>query len=51
MLIAASGLPTRQELLLSLGHGELYGLLCDFRDGPRGMPHARLGMFALIRVY
>ena len=50
VLIAGAQSATDQRLLTSLTHGELYGLICDFRNAPSQPRHAKLGMFALVRV-
>ena len=50
VLIAGAKLRGDQALLLTLAHGELYGILCEFRDGEGKPKHVKLGMFALVRV-
>lgn len=49
VLIAGAGRASDQRILIRAAHGELYGLICDFSDGGTAR-HARLGMFALMRV-
>ena len=49
VLIAGAGLASDQRILVRASRGDLYGLICDFRDGGTAR-HAKLGMFALMRV-
>ena len=50
VLTAAAGLETPERLLLELRAGEMYAVICEFRENPTAMKHARLGMFALLEV-
>lgn len=50
VLIAAAGMAGRQSVLTTLAPGDLYGFICDFRDGPTKTKHATLGMFKLVHV-
>lgn len=50
VLIAVPGATAHERLLVALSRGELYAAVCEFRDADSLPPHARLGMFALVRV-
>ena len=50
VLTAGAATETPERLLLELRAGEMYAVICEFRDNPTAMKHAKLGMFALIEV-
>lgn len=50
VLIAAAGETTPEQVLTDLSPGELYALVCQFRDSAGAPKHDRLGMFAVLRV-
>lgn len=50
VLIAGAGLSSRERILVQLTRGELYGLICDFRDADSLPRHSKLGMFKLVRI-
>jgi hypothetical protein len=50
VLIAGPHDTTSERILVDLKSGEMYALVCEFRDGPGKPKHALLGMFALLQV-
>jgi len=50
VLIAYAGVTAHEEVLIQLVRGEVYGLICGFRDAPTKPKHATLGMVALLEV-
>ncbi|HEY3745311.1 MAG TPA: hypothetical protein VGL17_03665 [Gemmatimonadaceae bacterium] len=50
VLIAGAGLTAPERVLIQAVPGELYALMCQFRDAPGKPQHASLGMVALVRV-
>ena len=50
VLIGMPGDTVRQQILDTLRAGDVYGLLCEFRDSTSAPKHSRLGMFAVVRV-
>lgn len=50
VLIVAPGLTARERILVQLERGELYGLVCGFRDAPGQPRHQAMGMVALLEV-
>jgi hypothetical protein len=50
VLIAIPGATSHERLALSLTSGEVYGLLCEFRDADSLPPHSTKGMFGVITV-
>jgi hypothetical protein len=50
VLIANAGLTTPERVLIKAMPGELYALMCQFRDAAGKPQHANLGMVALVRV-
>ena len=50
VLIAAPRDTTPEQVALDLKSGELYGLVCQFRDGPGKPKHDALGMLAVMQV-
>ncbi|MEO8910723.1 MAG: hypothetical protein ABI408_10915 [Gemmatimonadaceae bacterium] len=50
VLIANPGLTAPERVLIHAKSGELYALICQFRDGPGKPPHANLRMVGVIRV-
>ena len=50
VLIAYPGVTAHEEVLIQLVRGEVYGLICGFRDAPTKPKHATLGMVTLLEV-
>jgi starvation-inducible outer membrane lipoprotein len=50
VLIANPGLTAPERILVQAVPGELYALMCQFRDSTGKPQHASLGMVALVRV-
>lgn len=50
VLIAAPRDTTPEQVALELHPGELYALVCQFRDGPGKPKHDALGMYAVMQV-
>ncbi len=50
VLIANPGLTAPERVLIQAAPGELYALMCQFRDSAGKPQHANLGMVALVRV-
>lgn len=50
VLITAPGIEATERVLVSLKRGDMWGLVCDFRDAPGQQRHAKMGMVALIQV-
>ena len=50
ILVATAGDTVRQLLFDELRPGDVYGLLCEFRDSTGTPKHSRLGMYAVVRV-
>jgi hypothetical protein len=50
VLIANAGLTAPERVLIEAVPGELYALMCQFRDSAGKPQHASLGMVALVRV-
>jgi hypothetical protein len=50
VLITAPGTVAREQVIVHLKHGEVYGLLCEFRDAASLPRHSAMGMRAVIRV-
>jgi hypothetical protein len=50
VLIANAGLTAPERVLIQAVPGELYALMCQFRDSPGKPQHASMGMVALVRV-
>lgn len=50
VLIASAGLTAPERVLVQAVPGELYALMCQFRDSAGKPQHASLGMVALVRV-
>ena len=50
VLIAGAGMASRQQILTTLERGELYGFICEFRDGDAKPKHAKLGMVGLVHI-
>ena len=50
VLIANPGLTAPERVLIQAVPGELYALMCQFRDSAGKPQHASLGMVALVRV-
>lgn len=50
VLIANAGHAALERILVPLVHGELYALMCQFRNADSLPRHAKLGMVAVLRV-
>jgi hypothetical protein len=50
VLITAPGTTAREQVIILLGHGEVYGLLCEFRNADSLRRHSAMGMWAVLRV-
>ena len=50
VLIGPPGARVKQQILVELRAGELYGLRCEFMTGPSGNTHSKMGMVSLIKV-
>jgi len=50
VLIANAGLTAPERVLVQAVPGEVYALMCQFRDSAGKPQHASLGMVALVRV-
>jgi hypothetical protein len=50
VLIAAPGTTAPEEVYTNLEPGQVYALVCQFRDSAAAPRHDRLGMFATLRV-
>lgn len=50
VLITAPGTTAHEQVLIDLQRGEVYALLCAFRDAPDKPRHGKLGMFGTIEV-
>ncbi len=50
VLVGMPGDTVRQQILDQLHRGDIYGLVCEFRDSTNAPKHSHLGMFAVIRV-
>jgi hypothetical protein len=50
VLITAPGTTAREQVVISLSKGDVYGLLCEFRDGDSLPRHSTMGMWATVRV-
>ena len=50
VLITSPGTAAQEQVFIPLGHGEVYGLLCQFRDADSLPRHSALGMWAVLRV-
>ena len=50
VLITAPGTAAREQVVVPLGRGEVYGLLCEFRNANSLPRHSAMGMWAVLRV-
>lgn len=50
VLITPPGTAAREQVIIPLGHGEVYGLLCEFRNADSLPRHSAMGMWAVLRV-
>ncbi|HET9709325.1 MAG TPA: hypothetical protein VFP39_13595 [Gemmatimonadales bacterium] len=50
VLIAAPGTTAPEEIYADLQQGQVYALVCQFRDSAAAPKHDRLGMFAALQV-
>jgi len=50
VLITSPGTAAREQVIIRLGQGEVYGLLCEFRNADSLPRHSAMGMWAVLRV-
>jgi hypothetical protein len=50
VLITAPGTAAREQVVISLTRGDVFGLLCEFRNGDSLPRHSAMGMWAVLRV-
>jgi len=50
VLIAAPGIQSSEQVYAELEPGDVYALVCQFRDSASAPRHNRLGMFAVLKV-
>jgi hypothetical protein len=50
VLITSPGTAAREQVIIPLGRGEVYGLLCEFRNADSLPRHSTMGMWAVLRV-
>lgn len=50
VLITAPGTTAHEQVVIPLGKGEVYALLCEFRDADSLPQHSTMGMWATLRV-
>lgn len=50
VLITPPGTAAREQVIIPLGRGEVYGLLCGFRNADSLPRHSAMGMWAVLRV-
>jgi hypothetical protein len=50
VLITAPGTAAREQVIIPLGRGEVYGMLCEFRNADSLPRHSAMGMWAVFRV-
>jgi hypothetical protein len=50
VLITSPGTAAREQVIIPLGRGEVYGLLCQFRNADSLPRHSAMGMWAVLRV-
>ncbi len=50
VLITSPGTAAREQVIIPLAHGEVYGLLCEFRNADSLPRHSAMGMWAVLRV-
>jgi hypothetical protein len=50
VLITPPGTAAREQVIIPLGHGGVYGLLCEFRNADSLPRHSAMGMWAVLRV-
>ncbi|HEY7636998.1 MAG TPA: hypothetical protein VH763_15720 [Gemmatimonadales bacterium] len=50
VLITPPGTPAREQVVIPLAPGDVYGLLCEFRNGDSLPRHSTMGMWAVLRV-
>ena len=50
VLITAPGTAAREQVIIPLGRGDVYGLLCQFRNADSLPRHSAMGMWAILRV-
>jgi alpha-D-ribose 1-methylphosphonate 5-triphosphate synthase subunit PhnH len=50
VLITAPGTAAREQVIIPLARGDVYGLLCEFRNGDSLPRHSAMGMWAVLRV-
>jgi hypothetical protein len=50
VLITPPGTAAREQVIISLARGDVYGLLCQFRNADSLPRHSAMGMWAVLRV-
>jgi hypothetical protein len=50
VLITAPGTAAREQVIISLARGDVYGLLCQFRNADSLPRHSAMGRWAVLRV-
>ena len=50
VLITPPGTTAREQVIIPLGHGGVYGLLCQFRNADSLPRHSAMGMWAVLRI-
>jgi hypothetical protein len=50
VLITSPGTTAREQVVIPLARGDVYGLLCQFRDADSLPRHSAMGMWAVLRV-
>ena len=50
VLITSPGTAAREQVIIRLGQGEVYGLLCEFQNADSLPRHSAMGMWAVLRV-
>jgi hypothetical protein len=49
-LITAPGTTAHEQVVVTLAKGDVYGLLCEFRNADSLPRHAALGMWKVLKV-
>jgi hypothetical protein len=50
VLITAPGTTAHEQVVIPLAQGEVYGLVCEFRNADSLPRHSTLGMWAIMKV-
>jgi hypothetical protein len=50
VLITAPGTTAHEQVVIPLARGEVYGLVCEFRNADSLPRHSTLGMWAIMKV-